>query len=1677
MYKILNKVLTIGLILTLALVNVMLIGIYGQESYATITDLEGQGVETNNSNVEFDSYFLNDNQKIHMASMKTNSTDSKLYLNVKVKNTGYLKNAQIEFADSNFKISDIVKNNYIQELDLENNKINLNQIGSNEETLIELPISFCVSENVNINEFSKENDIKLTGTYIDNNGKENKIEKTIKDRVIWTAEPEILLQQNIEKYASYSTTNKNGVLLQQSIKTGIKDNALPISKVSIELTASKIKSIIPQIYIRKADGTELSKENWNFNEKTLKLTIEEYNTPDENGNVKWNRQNAEEYIITYLYENADKNEQIEIPQNINCNITAYNGTLTTISGKIEDKIILKEDINSIVTMNTKISENTLSKGYMYSNIDGEEKEETQFNVNYNVDIAYSDVIDNVKVIVNSNKFITNNKEEYSVNSYIKNISINTNQFKEILGENGYIKIISNNLEVGKIILDENKTEEILSFDSTQLNVNNLEIETSKPQKSGLLSVKINNAIQQNTLYSKQDIQTFEELSAQSTLKVSSENKIINETNKVSKVSLIEPISKAEIQINKTGLSTITENENVELRAVLKTDSEYNSLYKNPTIEIVLPEEIENINIKGVELLFDNELEIESTELINNTIKIKLKGTQTKYSINTIEKGATVVVTADITLNKLAPSSVKQINLLYSNENTQSYEKILNGKGIDTVDIKYMTPIGIVPINTIYNYADNAKTMSIVGEAKTGLLEVNSSSKVATSEIEIINNYNNKINNVKILGRTLTKGTFNIETMEDLNNTFDAVMLNAIKSENVSLENVSIYYTENGKATQDIQLASNGWTKDVQDFSKVKSYLIMLNNYEMNTGDKIKFTYDAQIPENLNYNEKVNSIYTVYFDNIKENEIIKDKAVATAVTLSTGMAPTLEVNLSSYSEENTEVREAQYIKFKANVKNTGIIDAKNVKLNITAPSGNVYYYIENNKIIFTENLGDKQGTLVATYLTKHTEFVQEDYKSEYEDSEDKEKTILVGDIKAGESKQIEYELKLEKAIINNKDLPMENSKLVVPELVLNNKARVIADEMQKEVISNEYKLKATQGNIQILTKTDKVSDYILTKGMELTYTSQITNLKQDKDITNLEVMVKIPNGVTIKSANLKNRVITGDDPKTDINIDQSNNIVTFKIDKFEVGSLLDCNVVTQIDSAIGRISPAVVAKADGINNHYSNVIYNTVEKLQFEISQDNQSNQYVKEKEQITYTYKIKNTSNVYTNNVTFENKISEGMSFIKAELISSGISQTVNEQKDNKLTININSFKGGEELTIKVTMEANLLPDGTNEKEITNYAIIYGNGFETINSNSVKTIIEYNKEAHKQEENPLDNNDKYKISGMAWIDVNKNGQKEIEEKILSGIQARLINKSNNETVAKTYVSSEGKYTFENVEKGKYIVVFEYDSANYQLTQYKKQGVNESVNSDVITMNMNIDGTNRIVAVSDILEITDSNIRNINIGIYESQQSDLKLDKYISKVTLTYGNTTNTYEYKNEKLAKVEIPSKNLSDATVVVEYKIVVTNEGDISNYVKKIVDYVPKDMKFSSELNKDWYQSTNGDLYNSSLSNTKLEAGQSREVTLILSKKMTSENTGIINNNAELYEVYNEEGIQDRDSTPANKNQKEDDLSSADLIVSIKTGEMIAYTLIISIVICGTIGVTAYFAKIKFVNRRKTRI
>ena len=82
-----------------------------------------------------------------------------------------------------------------------------------------------------------------------------------------------------------------------------------------------------------------------------------------------------------------------------------------------------------------------------------------------------------------------------------------------------------------------------------------------------------------------------------------------------------------------------------------------------------------------------------------------------------------------------------------------------------------------------------------------------------------------------------------------------------------------------------------------------------------------------------------------------------------------------------------------------------------------------------------------------------------------------------------------------------------------------------------------------------------------------------------------------------------------------------------------------------------------------------------------------------------------------------------------------------------------------------------------------------------------------------------------------------------------------------------------------------------------------------------------------------------------------------------------------------------------------------------------------------------------------------RFEPGEEKEVKLVLTKTMTNENAGVVNNRAEIAEDYNEYGNSDINSTPNNNISGENDMGAADVIIGVSTGgSMVAYIVLVMI-------------------------
>ena len=207
---------------------------------------------------------------------------------------------------------------------------------------------------------------------------------------------------------------------------------------------------------------------------------------------------------------------------------------------------------------------------------------------------------------------------------------------------------------------------------------------------------------------------------------------------------------------------------------------------------------------------------------------------------------------------------------------------------------------------------------------------------------------------------------------------------------------------------------------------------------------------------------------------------------------------------------------------------------------------------------------------------------------------------------------------------------------------------------------------------------------------------------------------------------------------------------------------------------------------------------------------------------------------------------------------------------------------------------------------------------------------------------------------------------------------------------------------------------------------------------------------------------DQDIENVKV-----QYFDLSLLKFVSKVVIVENGKETIKEtgyngHENpEPVVKVDLHKKKLKDVIVKFGYGITITNEGDIAGYATEITDYVPEGLKFDPADNPQWKDEGNNVISTKQLENTLLQPGESKTIEVIFTWINSKDNMGQKTNTAEISEDKNEYDVPDRDSTPDNKKEGEDDIDIAKVILAITTGKANTYfTFTLSLLAVMAIGI-----------------
>lgn len=1596
--KILKTLTVLMLITVLTIINFIYVG-------TGFISLAAESSSTNHKNIEFTAELKDENI---------------LTLGVTVKNEGYF-NGEITLENSNFKLKN-TESEYVNKI--EGNKITLNQINAGTTASFDVEIEPVKDDILDIGLLSAVSDLNLTGIYRDSTEKDINIKATREARYEYLENNN---EENVENGLGIITNkifNINGEdkrVVQISMNMGLKENNYPIEEMTANVTLPEEER--PEV-VTKTNFNTMTYFKYNYSDNNI--SMEFTNKPNEENKILWRKTGCENVILTLVYNKDVDLVGMEIP--VEETVKLFNGKelKTTNTIKITD-----EEKDGLMQVTNTAKESVIYKGKINASLDRSFETETTLKANL------SNSVDGVSIKEEQNHYNTLEEKEVLANVVYNKTVLEKEDFEKILGENGEITILNENSETLGVVNSDTQADENgnIVIDYTGKEPSSIEIKTTTPIEEGDLVFKHTKSIKAG-----EEEKVVNAVELASNVSIDYGTGVTNTSE--SRIKLENAKTEASLDVNKDTLSTIIAND-VEIRATLKSNNEQYNLFENPKLTFELPESVENITINNIDLIYETELSIANYTANGRTITVELAGKQTNYKESGIE-GAILVINASVNVNKKSATQDSKIIMTCVNkEETVSCEN----------DIRVVAPKDMTAIHNISELG----VETIGEEENTSVkLERGQEAKELETQIEVINNNENAVSNVNVLGTFPTRNSEN------------NIDINIKEGLNVSgVEGAKVYYTENENATEDLQNSENGWQEEITDGTKVRKYLIEVP--EMSSGTEINATYKVEVPALLEYNQKAKQGYKVNYNNNVTNT--SNEINATEIVLETGVGPNLETKISATVsgnnlENNNVVKNGEVIRYKVEVSNIGSEDVTNVKVQGSVPEGTTLVVPED-----------------------HFEYTGSSY---YKELEDKVFESTIDSIKVGESKTLEYEVR-----VNNDT--SEGTTLV-------NKSAIAYGDAIKE--SNDLSLITSKGNIRVTVKrvTDRSIDLYETGVVQyFTIVENISNEKQE----NVSVITNLPNYLTVSRCNLITNMpkeeVTDEDLKDEYNenagelteeeisaIEQMETETIEYQDEINIGTLEPGqNKIISYDMKINELENfsemtfSALAKI-GTDEYKSNLITDNVKTVDVSASMiSNIENSYIKPGDVLEYTINIRNNGTQDIDGIILKDKISNSLTVNKVTVND----EEVEELKDrNNIEIRL-SMSAGSESVIKIETLVNYSQGRFEAEPITNVATVELLGKEIAKTAEITHIIEANEEGGTGEnpEDPDDNNDvddndvatgTSTITGIAFIDENANGQKDDGEELLSGVKVRLYNtetnnlvKQENGNILEATTNENGVYVLDHIGNGKYIVIFDYNNETYTLTKYKAEDVSENVNSDAMMKDLIINGQNQNVASTDIIEINDENISNINVGYVKVQKFDLKLEKFVNKIVIQDSSGSTVIEYGDETLARAELDAKRVNGATVLIEYKIRVSNVGEASGYARRIVDYMPNDLKFSSELNKDWYQTQEG-VYNASLANDIINPGESREVTLTLTKSMTENNVGLINNTAEIDEAYNELGLTDINSTPGNRTNGENDMGSADVLLGIRTGGAVYIGITI-----GTILFLGVIATAIIVIRKKRKI
>ena len=1467
--------------------------------------------------------------------------------------------------------------------------------------------------------------------------------------------PEVAVTSEVQKYVQYNKEEKKGAIVQQKVtlaEQGDESTHLPIQNVTLSIQAPAINSVLPtRVSIvgantKATNGKENVEVNQHYQADTGLLTISYENEADKKGNIYSTYQEGavDEFRIVYNYPETAYVEK-EAKQTLTSGIKAkvnYKAKDETLS--IEQQQTFKTDvaknIGDIVNYDPIWGSN-LYKGFMYANENNKTKYTTNYKTTTELSVLNNEMVDQITVDLENSKYIyeEKNKEnkteqkELAANtiSYLSS-KIGEDEFYKVFGIDGYVDFYLGETKYATVRYadadkkgNRNFTTEYHTGDAPQ------GAEAGKviyPENTKAVRLVTGNPIADAVAY----VETEKQIAATNNygvavekIKQVKENTKVNETPKASVITIQEPTTQMSFEVSNKNLSTLATNETTLTIKLDDTNASCN-LFPAGKMVVSLPKNLTNIKIGSAKLLYENGLKLKEATIEKGELVLMIEGKQTTYDMTNVNGGVNIVVELEgMTFDARTPAHKENMKLTYAGKELMQ-------------EVNIVSKAGLLMLNKVATNNGNS-VVAIDNVEKNLALAVDKKGQTASQSISLVNNYDKEVTGVAVTGSIGDKNA-------------------AIKT-NTNITLAEPITVEGAKAEVYYEKASNegGWTKDFNKNARLYKVVFQEGIKAQEVADVI---VKLAVPDGLTYNvvsylnERVDYTYgdaaLVQGSNIKlateekaeeQTQVQQQqKALKTTqqtnqkVLVSADQTSPLSISITPHITQEV-VHAGQVVTYTIAVSNSSNEELQNIEVEDIIPNNANYAYYDPDLELVGADTHIKIDTVT------------------------KSKKWTISTLKAGETKTIDIMLTMgdvssEEEMINTANLTY-NGQTASTESKLTLKPAVLTATIEtKDMSIGQYDM--------VYRKDDEISVFLRVKN---TTGNQLENINIEQEIP--ECLQYVKGGLTDYD---------GFDEYTITEQGNVENNEKFKyvIDKMNAQEEKLISIVYKVKKIENKTSEDV----ELIGNVYvNNEMYQTntqkiaVRQADYQISMksDKAESEVLKAGDKVTYTINVKNVGQEI-GGITIEDEIPTQITvesikkFVDGEQTYEVESSTQKVTIDENLDVNsvlqiqivgtIQEIESNNGDVIQISNVAKLV-DGENE-QTSNPANIR---IQTLKASNPSTTDDPNGTHDGSDVTPgtpsttddnttgedVSEDSAYNISGTAWEDNNRDGKRDEGEETLKDIKVTLIDastgntaKSDDGNVISTTTNKDGYYRFEKLASGKYLVMFEYDTNTYTVTTYQKEGVDDSVNCDAIAGEITIDGENKKAAVTNNIDIGNADINNIDIGLMKNANFDLELDKQIASISVVNPQGTKTREYNNKDFAKVDLVAKYMNDTNVIVTYKFVIKNNGDVTGYVDELEDDLPSGLEFSSELNKDWYQGSNGKLYTTNLAGVAIEPGKTSEVELVLTKATTENTTGTFTNNAALSKVSNIEGIEE--TTEDNNN------ASANVVISIKTGSAIMY-------------------------------